>query len=243
MSRRTRRAANPAVLPVARHARLRRATTLGVITRFVAGTLAVVLVSGAAVAGFAVWDVQNSLKPAVRLANDSASQAPGISAIEGGVNLLIVGSDTRDGQDEEFGSAEVDGGVLNDVTMLVHIADDHRSMSVVSFPRDMFVPIPSCPRSDGSGSFSAVSSQKINTTLSRGGLPCTVLTVEQLTGLTIPYAALIDFNGVVELSNAVGGVEVCVATPINDPLTNLTLEAGLQTLTGTEVTQFLRTRH
>ena len=105
--------------------------------------------------------------------------------------------------------------------MLMHIAEDHSSATVVSFPRDLVVPIPSCPDPAG-GSFDAMSAQPINVTLSYGGLPCTVLTVEALTGLSIPFAAEIQFNGVIEMSNAVGGVPVCVVDPIDDEYTGST---------------------
>ena len=54
----------------------------------------------------------------------------------------------------------------------------------------------------------------INTTLIRGDLSCTVRTVETLTGVHIPFAAKITLEGVTAMSNAIGGVTVCLATPI-----------------------------
>ncbi|MET0932452.1 MAG: LCP family protein [Mycetocola sp.] len=227
----------------ARHGRLRASTTAGVIARFISAVLAVVLVSGSAIAAYAVWDIASSVAPPVALANESpGASAPDIDAIEGGVNLLLVGSDSRQGQDAVFGDVGKDSAVLNDVTMLLHISEDHTSATVVSFPRDMFVSIPACPKEDG-GTYEAKSAQKINTTLSYGGLACTVLTVEKLTGLSIPFAAEVEFNGVIELSNAVGGVDVCVAEPIDDWRTETYLDAGTHTLQGTAALQFLRTRH
>jgi LCP family protein required for cell wall assembly len=88
-----------------------------------------------------------------------------------------------------------------------------------------------------------MSRQKINNTLSYGGLACTVLTVEKLTGLDIPYAGVIEFDGVIEMSNAVGGVPVCVAGDIKDPYTGLDVKAGQNTLLGQQALAFLRTRH
>jgi LCP family protein required for cell wall assembly len=214
-----------------------------VIAKFVAAMLAVVLVSGSAIAAYAVWDIASSVAPPVTLANETpGAAAPDIDAIEGGVNLLLVGSDSRQGQDAVFGDEKKETAVLNDVTMLLHISEDHSSATVVSFPRDMFVPIPACPKEDG-GTYSAMSAQKINTTLSYGGLACTVLTVEKLTGLSIPFAAEVQFNGVIELSTAVGGVDVCVAEPIADDYTQTYLDAGTHTLEGMSALQFLRTRH
>ena len=227
----------------ARHGRLRKSSTAGVIARFISAALAVVLVSGSAIAAYAVWDIASSVAPPVALANETpGADAPDIDAIEGGVNLLLVGSDSRTGQDAVFGDVDKDSATLNDVTMLMHISEDHTSATVVSFPRDMFVPIPSCPK-EGGGTYDSMAAQKINTTLSYGGLACTVLTVEKLTGLSIPFAAEVEFGGVIELSNAVGGVDVCVAEPIDDWRTETYLEAGTHTLQGMAALQFLRTRH
>ena len=95
----------------------------------VATALAVALVSGTGVAAVAVWDVATSAKKTVTLATEP-DEIPQIGAIEGGVNFLLVGSDSREGQDPVFG--EEDGAVLNDVNMIVHIAADHKSAVVVS---------------------------------------------------------------------------------------------------------------
>ncbi|HYI34716.1 MAG TPA: LCP family protein [Glaciibacter sp.] len=211
--------------------------------RVVGGALAVVLVSGVSLAGIATFDVAASVQPDVRLANETEGppQPRSIDAIPGGVNLLLVGSDSREGQDPVFGGEDATGN-LNDVTILLHISEDHSNASIISFPRDTFVPIPECPDPEG-GTFSSMSRQKINTTLSYGGLACTVLTVERLTGLSIPYAAEVQFSGVIATSTAVGGVPVCVAEPIEDEYTNTYLSAGEHTLAGFEALQFLRSRH
>jgi LCP family protein required for cell wall assembly len=228
---------------LARHGRLKSGGAVATVFKVLAATLAVVLVSGASVATIALWDVSRSVKPSVHLVSEkTAGPIPQIGAIDGGVNLLLVGSDSRQGQDPMFGTGSDAEGVLNDVTMLLHISQDHSNATVVSFPRDMYVPIPSCPDPKG-GSFSAMTSQKINTTLTYGGLPCTVETVAELTGLDIQFAALIQFSGVIAMSNAVGGVPVCVADKIEDRYTGTFLDPGMHTLSGLAALQFLRTRH
>jgi LCP family protein required for cell wall assembly len=89
-----------------------------------------------------------------------------------------------------------------------------------------------------------MSAQPINVTLSYGGLACTVLTVEALTGLDIPYAGLITFNGVISMSTAVGGVPVCINGPLRDAYTGLDLPAaGTYPLEGQQALAFLRSRH
>ncbi|SKA80588.1 transcriptional attenuator, LytR family [Agreia bicolorata] len=240
MSADSSRRRTPSPRPTAiRHGRQRTSTVVASFFRTIGLVLAVALVSGVSIAAIATWDVRKDLT-VVALEGDKTDVAPpDIAAIEGGVNLLLVGSDSRAGQGEAYGDETSN---LNDVTMLLHISQDHSSASVVSFPRDLVVSIPECPDGEG-GTSDAMSAQPINVTLLYGGLPCTVLTVEKLTGLEIPFAAEIQFNGVIEMSNAVGGVPVCVASPIDDDWTNTHLTAGTHQLAGMDALQFLRTRH
>lgn len=227
---------------IARHGRLKRRHPFVALGKILAGIAVVASVSAFSIAGMAVGDVVHSTKPAVVLVDPTTHKEvttqQGINALQGSFNLLLAGSDSGDGN-AAYGER---GENLNDVTMLMHVSADHQHITVVSFPRDMLVPIPSCPNPDG-GNYSAMSSQKINVSLSYGGLACTVLTVENLTGLSIPYAALIQFDGVVDMSNAVGGVPVCLSGPIKDPYTGLNLPAGTSTIEGQQALAFLRTRH
>ena len=165
---------------------------------------------------------------------------PDIAAMEGGFNILIVGSDKGETPEEikERGKAE-----LNDVTMILHVSQDGTNAVAVSIPRDMVVPIPPCPKEDGSGNYARMSGQPINVTLSYGGLPCTILTIQELTGLTIDFAGLITFNGVIQMSDAVGGVPVCLAEGITDAYSGFDKPAGNHTLQGWEALAFLRSRH
>ena len=125
----------------------------------------------------------------------------------------------------------------------MHISEDRQNAVALSFPRDLLVPWPACPSTTGGPGYYAQSLGQINATIANGGPGCTLLTVEKLTGLNIPYLAMVDFNGVIELSNAVGGVEVCVAEDIEDEYTNTYLKKGMHTLQGVQALQFLRTRH
>lgn len=223
--------------PIARHGRLRQNTAWRGVLKIVGAALAVVLVSTATVAGAAVWNIANAIQPGVALIGETGPP-PNIGSYEGGINMLVVGSDSGEG-DPRYGNRT---STLNDVTILVHVAENHSSATVVSFPRDMFVSIPACPR-EGGGDHPPVSSAKINTTLGRGGLACVVATVEQFTGIKIEFAAKIEMGGVVEMSSAVGGVEVCVAKPIRDRKIGLYLDQGTHTIEGDQAQLFLRTRY
>ncbi|NEN06530.1 LCP family protein [Diaminobutyricibacter tongyongensis] len=237
--------------PSVRHGRLHKRRPYATVAKVLVATLGVLIVSGGSIAAIAAWDVARTIKPGVHLAlppGKTAVPIPSVGAIDGGVNLLLTGTDTRTGQGGAFSTADElsgsSGAGNNDVTMLVHIAQNHQSAMVVSFPRDMMIPIPECPNPTG-GTYYAVDKGMMNSTLSRGGLSCVVLTIEKLTGVSIPFAAEVSFDGVSAMSNAVGGVTVCLASPVVDKYTNppLDLAAGEQTIVGPEALSFLRSRH
>jgi anionic cell wall polymer biosynthesis LytR-Cps2A-Psr (LCP) family protein len=70
-----------------------------------------------------------------------------------------------------------------------------------------------------------------------------VKTISQLSGQNIPFAAKVTWGGVIEVTNAVGGVEVCLASGIKDKYTGIDWPAGMRNIKGMEALQFLRTRH
>src|SRR5690606_35814057 len=82
-----------------------------------------------------------------------------------------------------------------------------------------------------------------NSILGEGGMSCVVAAAEQLSGLDVQYAAMVQFRGVIEMSNALGGVEVCVAQEISDDYVGLYLDEGYHTLQGESALAFLRSRH
>ncbi|HEU4808927.1 MAG TPA: LCP family protein [Homoserinimonas sp.] len=223
---------------VARHGRLRRSNPWLTALKYVSAAMAVVLVSGVTVAGYAIWKLESDIKT-VTIVGETEGPPPALGAYEGGFNILLVGSDRcEDPKGCKDRSAE-----LNDVTILLHVAQDQSNAVAVSFPRDLVVPIPSCPNPDG-GSYYSMSAQPINVTLFYGGLPCTVLTVSKLTGLDIQFAAEVSFSGVARISSAIGGVKVCVNGPVVDSYSGINLPAaGEYTLDGWKALAFLRTRH
>jgi len=196
--------------------------------------LAIVAGAALAVAGISAFDLYNQLnKDNIVLAN------AGEVDLNGPLNILVVGSDTRDGQGAEFGDVDSE---LADVIMLLHINQNREDAVVISFPRDLLVTIPECPNPEG-GTFPLRNRQQINSSIGYGGVACTHLTVEEFTGLDIPFVAMIDFKGVIEMSNAVGGVEVVIDKPISDAYSNFYIDAGTHNLQGADALGFLRTRH
>jgi LCP family protein required for cell wall assembly len=196
--------------------------------------VAVVIGAILAVAGISAFDLYNTLNR-----DNIVLATSGEVDLNGPISFLLVGSDTRDGQGDEFGEVTSE---LADVIMLLHISQDRKDAVVVSFPRDLLVSVPECPNPNGDP-FPARQRQQINSTISSGGVACTHLAVQELTGLDIPFLAMIDFKGVIEMSNAIGGVEVVIDKPISDDYSKFYIEAGTHTLKGTEALAFLRTRH
>jgi LCP family protein required for cell wall assembly len=227
---------------IARHGRLPRKHPVRTAVKVVAGVAAVALASSASIAAIAAGQVTTDLGPGVKIQGQPQGNANRVSLADysGGFNMLVVGTDNDPDQGTTFG---VRDATLNDVNILIHVSADHTNATAVSIPRDLVVPIPACEKADGSGSYSAMSAQPINNAWSYGGLSCVVQTVQSLTGVDVQYSAAVSFNGVIEMSNAIGGVPVCVNRAVKDRFTGLDLPAGTSTLQGDQALAFLRTRH
>jgi len=222
---------------IARHGKQKTSAAWKTVLGLLGGVLVVVLVSGGAVGGVVAWQFTHNIQDnSVAIGADTAPPPPNLAEYEGGFNLLVVGSDTREGQGGIGGRDP--GSTLNDVNILLHVAQDQKSATLVSIPRDMVMPMPRCERGG------PASGLPLNNAYSYGGLACVVATVENFTGLTIQFAALTTFRGVISMSNAVGGVDVCIAGPIDDPRAGLYIpEAGTYNLQGEQALAFLRSRH
>lgn len=227
---------------IARHGRLPRRSPFGTVAKVLAGAAVVAVVSTVSVAAIAAKQVTDDLGEGVQIQGQPSVKPKGesLSAYAGGFNMLVVGTDNDPAQGTQYGERDA---TLNDVNILLHVSADHSNATAVSIPRDLITPIPACQKPDGSGTTSAMAAQPINDAWGEGGLNCVVQTVQGLTGLDVQYSAAVSFNGVIEMSNAIGGVPVCVASPIHDRYTGLDLPAGTTTLQGSQALEFLRTRH
>lgn len=211
--------------------------------KFLFGAVAIAAGAAVAVAGSGFFYVTSQLRAAgieVFSTDGRTFELPTETEINGPINVLLLGSDTRVGQDGDYGPI---GGSLADVIILMHINEARTNAVALSFPRDLMISVPECPNPEGGAPIAAREFTQINSTLNYGGPACTLLAVQSLTGLDIPYLAMIDFNGVIAMSEVVGGVDVCLSEPINDRYSKLYLPAGEHTLVGEEALAFLRTRH
>jgi LCP family protein required for cell wall assembly len=211
-------------------------TAIGIST-----TLVLILAAGA----YVILHLTGNIKHTALLEN-GVTQSPEATDKYGRspLNVLVIGSDTRDtAADCHIGGDCANGGAgaNADVEMVVHLAADRSNATVMSIPRDTVVPLPHCtdPTTKVSGGgFSAT----INTSL-QWGPACTVTAVHNLTGLTIDHFVMVDFSGVESLSNALGGVQVCVSAKMYDPYSKLRLNKGENMVEGASALAFVRSRH
>nr|WP_311736239.1 LCP family protein [Mycolicibacterium iranicum] len=192
--------------------------------------LVVVLLMFVGAVGLGAW-VDSSLTRIPALASYADRPAQGA-----GTTWLLVGSDGREGLTPEQQAELTTGGDLGasrtDTILLVHLPGLGSSTpaTMVSIPRDSYVPIPD------------YGSDKINAAFSVGGPQLLAQTVEQATGMRIDHYAEIGFGGFAGLVDAVGGVTMCPAEPISDPLAGIDLPAGCQRLDGPSALGFVRSR-
>ena len=160
-----------------------------------------------------------------------------------GLNILVIGSDSRAGLGRRFGTG-IDGA-RSDTSMMLHIAPGHRQADIISFPRDSMVPIIAC-QADGVGNPGQQAQpgqlERLNSTFAFGGAPCLWKTLEQVTGIRIDHFIEVDFSGFKAIVNDVGGVPVCLPYAVKNPLSGLNLTAGRHLVTGAQALAFVRTR-
>lgn len=190
--------------------------------------LSIVLVIVLFLIGFAVY-LDFSLNRVNAFSDYADRPAPGA-----GTTWLLVGSDSRQGlsasQEAQLSTGDADGG-RTDTMMLVHIPSGSGKATLVSLPRDSYVPIPGHGRN------------KLNAAYAFGGPQLLTRTVEEVTGLRIDHYGEIGFEGFVGVVDAVGGVNICVDQPLHDPAAGLNLNPGCQDLNGAQALGYVRSRH
>jgi LCP family protein required for cell wall assembly len=161
------------------------------------------------------------------------------TSVEGVMNILIIGSDVRSGENADYGDAE---GERPDTMLIASVNVDSGAATLVNLPRDLIVDLPGCEPVEGYEGMSPQSGM-LNSAMTFGGVGCQWATVEQVTGVHLDHFVMMDFGGFKNIVDAVGGVEMCVPEPINDPKAHLELDAGLQTLDGEDSLGYVRSRY
>ncbi|WP_248961807.1 LCP family protein [Sphaerisporangium perillae] len=160
----------------------------------------------------------------------------------GALNVLLVGSDSRAGDNKKYGQHMSGEGERTDTIILLHVSPNRDKATLISFPRDSMVQIPACknartkvalpPRLD-----------MINSAFNEGGMACTINTIEANTNIRVDHYIKVDFTGFKAIVDALEGIEICVPTAVDDRQAKLHLTAGKQTVKGETALAYVRARH
>jgi LCP family protein required for cell wall assembly len=184
----------------------------------------------------------------------------------GDLNILLVGVDSRTDahgnplppEVQRMLSSGPDTGVLNsDTIILLHVPEGGGAATAFSIPRDAYVNIPGYRRDKINAAYPATKALAAERLVAEGvkdparveaesakeGRSTLIRTVENLTGQTIDHYAEINLLGFHNLTTAIGGVDVCLRAPVDDPLSGAHFPAGPQTISGTDALAFVRQRH
>jgi LCP family protein required for cell wall assembly len=219
-----------------------RYTRGGLIGRITAGVLALALVGGSLYAYMKyrqIWDSISKVNVSQDLQGHRPPQDPNA------LNLLIIGSDSRSGENGKIGGHEGIAGQRSDTVMVLHVSPGDRRAVVLSFPRDSVVPVLQC--SNEQGGFTGQTAEtgqveQINATFANGGPGCLWKTIEQTAHIRIDDFLELTFEGFERVINNLGGVDICLPEAVNDPMSGLHLAKGAHHVWGREALAFWRTR-
>lgn len=153
------------------------------------------------------------------------------------VNILVIGSDSRAGENSAYGDT---AGARSDTILVMHIAAGGDRAVGVSLPRDSIVNIPACTVD---GRTIPAHQGMINSSFNSGGAACTWKTIEATTGIHLDHFVQIDFAGFQRMVDALGGIEIDLPEPVKDEDAHLDLSAGRHLLDGRTALAYVRARH
>lgn len=160
------------------------------------------------------------------------TEVAGLADAPGVTNVLVVGSDSREGfspeQLQALGTEAVDGQRTDTIFLL---STQGGATAILSFPRDLFVT--DCNGNQG----------RINAAYATGGPSCLVQTVTATTGIAIDSYVEVNLFGFAQIVDAVGGVPVFLDQPLQDVFAGVDLPAGCTLLDGRQAVGFVRARH
>ncbi|MEV0233247.1 LCP family protein [Nonomuraea sp. NPDC050786] len=165
----------------------------------------------------------------------------------GALNVLLVGSDTRAGKGnakygQQLARTADAGGKRTDTIILMHLSPNRDKARLISFPRDSMVQIPKC-KNETTKQEMAPRRDMINSAYNSGGIACTISTIETLTGIRVNHFVEVDFSGFKNIVDALGGIEICLKSGVNDKNSKLVLPPGKSLLNGEKALGYVRLRH
>ena len=243
--------------PPSKTERKRRPALLAARTVAVLTAVTALAVTGAA------WQWQsakNKLLNTIVALDPNSSDIRDRGAQNGDENFLIIGVDSRIGANGEMGAGDtsIAEGARSDTIMLVNIPANRKRVVAVSFPRDLAITPMNCQAWDPeTGKYGPVydknndewsdnerlTTTKLNSAYALGGPKCLVKVIQKISGLAINRFMAVDFAGFSAMVDALGGVEVCSPTPLEDAeLGTVLATAGRQKLDGPTALNYVRAR-
>lgn len=239
-------------------AALMRSHRMRVGIRLVVAVVSLVTLLGSGLA----WATYKNFTASIKHGDPVPPLAKGQRDVDGkDQNILLIGNDSRTGAtpaELKALSTQDDGGSVNTDTMMVlHVPADGSKATVISFPRDSWVTIPDNGKDKinaayGDGYVSAKNAGKDETTRESSGIRLLIRTIGGLTGLHIDHYVQVNLLGFYRISNAIGGVDVCLLhaqNPSTDSDANgrgysgINLPAGHSVIKGSQALAFVRQRH
>ncbi|WP_025352437.1 LCP family protein [Nocardia nova] len=183
---------------------------------------------------------------------------------DGAVDILMVGIDSRtdahgnplSDQERAMLHAGDEVGTNTDTIVLIRVPNDGSSATAISVPRDSYVDIPGLGKGKINSAYGAtkeaarqkladqgLSDSQIEEKSTQAGRQALIKSVANLTGITVDHYAEVGLLGFVLLTDAVGGVQVCLNNPVDEPLSGADFPAGEQRLSGPQALSFVRQRH
>ncbi|WP_029115328.1 LCP family protein [Mycobacterium sp. URHB0044] len=230
----------------------------GRLVRTVAVVSALVVVLGTGVA----WSKIRSFESGI---NHISSASLGGGGEDGAIDILLVGMDSRtDAHGNPLSAEELailragdDVSTNTDTIILVRIPNNGKSATAISIPRDSYVEAPGLRKMKINGVFGEVKLDKMKQLVEEEGMDpaqaepqanaaareALIATVAKLTGVTVDHYAEIGLLGFALITDALGGVDVCLKDAVYEPLSGADFPAGWQKLDGPQALSFVRQRH
>nr|WP_083533997.1 LCP family protein [Gordonia desulfuricans] len=183
---------------------------------------------------------------------------------DGAVDILLVGTDSRSDakgnpltpQELKMLKAGDEVATNTDTILLIRVPNDGSSATAISIPRDSYVDVPGIGKTKINAAYGATRESVRRKAVESGtdeadaeregteaGRKALIDTVAALTGVEVDHYAEVGLLGFVLLTNAVGGVDVCLKNPVREPMSGARFKAGRQTLNGSQALSFVRQRH
>ncbi len=227
------------------------------VVRVVATVAAVMVVLGTGVA----WTKIRSFEDGIY---HVFAPSLGQGGDDGAIDILLVGMDSRtDAHGNPLSAEELatlgagdETATNTDTIILVRIPNNGKSATAISIPRDSYVKTPGLGKAKINGVYGQVKEEKRVSLVESGvdaaqaeargteaGREALIKTVADLTGVTVDHYAEIGLLGFALITDALGGVSVCLKEPVYEPMSGADFPAGWQKLNGPQALSFVRQRH